>query len=94
MGSIGAMRKGSRDRYFQDEFELNVITGEGTDKLVPEGIEAGWRTRARSRRWSTSWWAACGRHGLLRLPEHRGPPDRPQLIRITPPASARATSTT
>ena len=22
MGSIGAMRKGSRDRYFQDEFEL------------------------------------------------------------------------
>ena len=39
MGSIGAMRKGSRDRYFQDEFELNVVTGEGTDKLVPEGIE-------------------------------------------------------
>ena len=39
MGSIGAMRKGSRDRYFQDEFELNAVTGEGTDKLVPEGIE-------------------------------------------------------
>lgn len=39
MGSIGAMRKGSRDRYFQDDFELNVATGEGTDKLVPEGIE-------------------------------------------------------
>jgi IMP dehydrogenase len=39
MGSIGAMRKGSRDRYFQDEFELNPTTGEGTDKLVPEGIE-------------------------------------------------------
>jgi IMP dehydrogenase len=39
MGSIGAMRKGSRDRYFQDEFELNAATGEGTDKLVPEGIE-------------------------------------------------------
>jgi IMP dehydrogenase len=39
MGSIGAMRKGSRDRYFQDEFELNADTGEGTDKLVPEGIE-------------------------------------------------------
>lgn len=39
MGSIGAMRKGSRDRYFQDEFELNITTGEGTDKLVPEGIE-------------------------------------------------------
>ena len=31
MGSIGAMREGSRDRYFQDEAEL--------DKLVPEGVE-------------------------------------------------------
>jgi IMP dehydrogenase len=36
MGSIGAMRRGSRDRYFQDEFDLE---GGGTDKLVPEGIE-------------------------------------------------------
>ncbi len=32
MGSIGAMKKGSSDRYFQDS-ESN------TDKLVPEGIE-------------------------------------------------------
>jgi IMP dehydrogenase len=43
MGSIGAMRRGSRDRYFQDEFELESGTspaGRGaTDKLVPEGIE-------------------------------------------------------
>jgi IMP dehydrogenase len=32
MGSLGAMEKGSKDRYFQDD--------EGdTDKLVPEGIE-------------------------------------------------------
>jgi len=31
MGSIGAMRLGSRDRYFQDEFDER--------KLVPEGIE-------------------------------------------------------
>jgi IMP dehydrogenase len=38
MGSIGAMRRGSRDRYFQDEFELSG-TGDGSDKLVPEGIE-------------------------------------------------------
>jgi IMP dehydrogenase len=37
MGSIGAMRRGSRDRYFQDEFELDG--GDGSDKLVPEGIE-------------------------------------------------------
>jgi IMP dehydrogenase len=38
MGSIGAMRRGSRDRYFQDEFELKP-TDDGSDKLVPEGIE-------------------------------------------------------
>jgi IMP dehydrogenase len=31
MGSIGAMKNGSKDRYFQD--------GEKSDKLVPEGIE-------------------------------------------------------
>ena len=31
MGSIGAMKRGSRDRYFQDEFD--------EQKLVPEGIE-------------------------------------------------------
>ena len=37
MGSIGAMRRGSRDRYFQDEFD---IEGErASEKLVPEGIE-------------------------------------------------------
>ena len=37
MGSIGAMRRGSRDRYFQDEFDLEgPAAGE---KLVPEGIE-------------------------------------------------------
>jgi IMP dehydrogenase len=37
MGSIGAMRRGSKDRYFQDEFNLDA-PGE-SDKLVPEGIE-------------------------------------------------------
>jgi len=31
MGSIGAMKKGSKDRYFQEE--------SSTEKLVPEGIE-------------------------------------------------------
>jgi IMP dehydrogenase len=38
MGSIGAMRRGSRDRYFQDEFDLPQ-SGDASDKLVPEGIE-------------------------------------------------------
>ncbi|MGC8488620.1 MAG: IMP dehydrogenase, partial [Clostridia bacterium] len=31
MGSLGAMREGSRDRYFQEEVQ--------DEKLVPEGIE-------------------------------------------------------
>jgi IMP dehydrogenase len=31
MGSLGAMQKGSKDRYFQDEVDV--------EKLVPEGIE-------------------------------------------------------
>ena len=38
MGSIGAMRAGSRDRYFQEEFDLANPTEEG-EQLVPEGIE-------------------------------------------------------
>src|SRR6266850_3967973 len=37
MGSIGAMRRGSRDRYFQDEFDLEAAGA--NEKLVPEGIE-------------------------------------------------------
>jgi IMP dehydrogenase len=38
MGSLGAMRRGSRDRYFQDEFDLEK-NPEAGEKLVPEGIE-------------------------------------------------------
>jgi IMP dehydrogenase len=43
VGSFGAMRKGSRDRYIQDDFELESGTsaaGKGVpERLVPEGIE-------------------------------------------------------
>jgi IMP dehydrogenase len=39
MGSIGAMRRGSRDRYFQDDFDLESTAPVSSDKLVPEGIE-------------------------------------------------------
>ena len=40
MGSIGAMRRGSRDRYFQEEFDLAAQpTEDASQKLVPEGIE-------------------------------------------------------
>src|SRR3989337_2119718 len=38
MGSLGAMRRGSRDRYFPDEFDLET-TPDAAEKLVPEGIE-------------------------------------------------------
>jgi IMP dehydrogenase len=38
MGSLGAMRRGSRDRYFQDEFDLDAAA-DASEKLVPEGIE-------------------------------------------------------
>jgi len=38
MGSIGAMRRGSRDRYFQDEYEPSGPP-DSAEKLVPEGIE-------------------------------------------------------
>jgi IMP dehydrogenase len=39
MGSLGAMRRGSRDRYFQDEFDLETNGPDVGEKLVPEGIE-------------------------------------------------------
>jgi IMP dehydrogenase len=38
MGSLGAMRRGSRERYFQDEFDLDA-SPDSAEKLVPEGIE-------------------------------------------------------
>jgi len=38
MGSIGAMRRGSRDLYFQDEYDLERDPL-ADEKLVPEGIE-------------------------------------------------------
>ena len=38
MGSIGAMRRGSGDRYFQD-VDTGAPAGEEPSKLVPEGIE-------------------------------------------------------
>ena len=39
MGSIGAMRRGSGDRYFQEDVDAGVPAGEEPSKLVPEGIE-------------------------------------------------------
>ena len=39
MGSIGAMRSGSGDRYFQEDVDTGAPVGEEPSKLVPEGIE-------------------------------------------------------
>lgn len=42
MGSMAAMREGSRDRYFQDESQEEIFyqeRRERMDKMVPEGVE-------------------------------------------------------
>jgi IMP dehydrogenase len=40
MGSLGAMKAGSSDRYFQESMEAEVTVNNGSlSKLVPEGIE-------------------------------------------------------
>ena len=69
MGSIGAMRRGSRDRYFQDEFDLDAPGG--SDKLVPEGIEG--RVAHKGSVAAMVHQLVGGLragHGLLRRPEH------------------------
>jgi hypothetical protein len=89
MGSLGAMQKGSADRYFQDS-DMNV------DKLVPEGVEGrvpvqGQRSvddRAAARR-------GAREHGLHRLPDDRGAAPQGQLRPDSPrPACASRTCTT
>jgi IMP dehydrogenase len=39
MGSLGAMKAGSSDRYFQESMETEATTNGSLSKLVPEGIE-------------------------------------------------------
>ncbi len=39
MGSLGAMKAGSSDRYFQESMETEVSSNGRLSKLVPEGIE-------------------------------------------------------
>ena len=65
MGSLGAMRAGSRDRYFQAE-----VTSDA--KLVPEGIEG--RVPYRGSLSQSIYQLVGGLqvgHGLHRLPHHR-----------------------
>ena len=50
MGSLEAMKKGSKDRYFQSHVETE-------SKLVPEGSRGGFPTGAPWRPSSSSSWA-------------------------------------
>jgi IMP dehydrogenase len=87
MGSIGAMRRGSRDRYFQDEFDLEG--GRAADKLVPEGIEGRVAHKgsvaAMIHQLIGGLRAGMGYCGSATIPELQR---RAKLIRITP-AGAR-----
>jgi IMP dehydrogenase len=87
MGSIGAMRRGSRDRYFQDEFDLEG--GRRTDKLVPEGIEGRVAHKgsvaAMIHQLVGGLRAGMGYTGCATVPELQR---KAKLIRITP-AGAR-----
>jgi len=83
MGSIGAMRRGSRDRYFQDDFDLEG--GRNVDKLVPEGIEG--RVAHKGNAASVIYQlvgglrAGMGYCGAPTIPELQ---KKAQMIRITP----------
>ena len=47
MGSIGAMRRGSRDRYFQDDFDLGRRAA--ATSWCRRASRGAWPTRARCR---------------------------------------------
>ena len=61
MGSVGAMARGSADRYFQQDVKDAL-------KLVPEGIEGQVPTRARSPTCCTSSSAACAPRWAMSAP--------------------------
>ena len=83
MGSIGAMRRGSRDRYFQDEFDLEG--GRATEKLVPEGIEGRVAHKgslaAMIHQLVGGLRAGMGYCGSATIPDLQG---KAKLIRVTP----------
>jgi IMP dehydrogenase len=83
MGSIGAMRRGSRDRYFQDEFDLEG--GRADHKLVPEGIEGRVAHKGSAQavihQLMGGLRAGMGYCGSATIPELQR---KAKLIRITP----------
>jgi IMP dehydrogenase len=76
MGSLGAMEKGSKDRYFQDDADA--------DKLVPEGIEGRvpYRGPLRSivHQLAGGVRASMGYVGCATIEDMR---TKPQFVRIT-----------
>jgi len=84
MGSIGAMRRGSRDRYFQDAFDLDSPSQVG-EKLVPEGIEGRVAHKgsvaAMIHQLVGGLRAGMGYTGCATIPELQR---NAQIIRITP----------
>ena len=60
MGSLGAMKEGGKDRYFQSHIEED-------EKFIPEGIEGRvlYKTSLRINL-SVCWRLAC-RHGICRF---------------------------
>jgi IMP dehydrogenase len=88
MGSVGAMARGSADRYFQQDIKDQM-------KLVPEGIEGRCPTRARPRTWSTSWSAGSRRRWAIpAAPRSRACARMPSSCASPTRACAKATSTT
>ncbi len=66
MGSVGAMGRGSADRYFQGDIKDQM-------KLVPKASRARSPIRARHATSSTSWSAASRRRWAIRLGDAEGP---------------------
>ena len=89
MGSVGAMARGSADRYFQKDVEDAL-------KLVPEGIEGQVRLQGPGRgRPAPAGRRPARRHGLCRRRRPaRSSASRPGSSASPARACARATSTT
>ena len=99
MGSLGAMAKGSHERYRQDTGSMRGVDGKTSapQKLVPEGVEG--RVPYKGPLADFVFQLVGGLRagmGLLRNPDRRTPPDRrpvhsgdPRLGPGRPPARRR-----
>ena len=77
MGSVGAMARGSADRYFQQDIKDQL-------KLVPEGIEGQVAYKGHAaRRDPPAGRRGEGGDGLYRRGDDRRPAGRREFIRIT-----------